>query len=241
MNRIAVLNTFYTSARSRALLPVHPVLLEDGAGLILVDCGGSVQSIREQALENGMDLKSLTRIIVTHHDQDHINALAALKRSFPRAKVFASRTEAEYISGKKDFVRLTQAKELHKTLPPERKHEAGLLMEFYASIEKAEVDVPLDPPVTFPWCGGLRILFTPGHMPGHISVYLKESNTLIAGDALVCGNGRLSIDAAHTLDMRQAKESARQFLHFSIERLVCYHGGEFTGPIRESILAALKE
>ena len=36
----------------------------------------------------------------------------------------------------------------------------------------------------FDWCGGLEVIETPGHMPGHISLYLKDSKTLICGDAL---------------------------------------------------------
>lgn len=30
----------------------------------------------------------------------------------------------------------------------------------------------------------LQLLFTPGHAPGHVSFYHKESNTCISGDAL---------------------------------------------------------
>jgi len=241
MDRIAVLTTYYTSAKSRALLPVHPVLLKDVSGLILVDCGGTPDAIREQAFQKEMDLNTLSRVIITHHDQDHIYGLADLKQAYPKVKVIASRTEAEYIGGKKDFERLRQAKELYDAAPHGRKQESRALIEFYASIEKADADVLLDPPGSFPWCGGLDILSTPGHMPGHISVYVKESGTLIAGDALVLENGRLFIDPAHTLDMRQAKESVRQFLDLDIRRLICYHGGEFTGPVRDSVRAVLTE
>ncbi len=36
--------------------------------------------------------------------------------------------------------------------------------------------------------GGVRVIFTPGHTPGHIALYLERSRTLIAGDALRAGH-----------------------------------------------------
>jgi len=238
---MAVLNTSYISAKSRARMFIHPVLLEDESGLILIDCGGSLPGLRAQALDSGMDLCALTRILITHHDQDHISALADCREAYPRVRIAASRVEAEYISGKKDFERLAQAKKLFDSLPPGRRREAAALIAFYASIRTAEVHDPFDPPVFFPWCDGMDILSTPGHTPGHISVYLREFKTLIAGDALVLEGGRLSIDAAHTLDMQAARQSVAQFLDLDIQRLVCYHGGVLEEGVRQSILSAFQE
>ncbi len=34
----------------------------------------------------------------------------------------------------------------------------------------------------------LRVLFTPGHSPGHISLYSKENNSLISGDVIFKGS-----------------------------------------------------
>ena len=35
-----------------------------------------------------------------------------------------------------------------------------------------------------PVAGGLRVVHTPGHSPGHISLLLESTRTLITGDAL---------------------------------------------------------
>jgi glyoxylase-like metal-dependent hydrolase (beta-lactamase superfamily II) len=73
-------------------------------------------------------------------------------------------------------------------------------------------------------------------MPGHISVYLKESKTLVTGDALVLYKGRLLTANPRTnIDNRLAKKSAKKLLNYDIKKIICYHGGEYTKNIKESI------
>lgn len=73
-------------------------------------------------------------------------------------------------------------------------------------------------------------------MPGHISIYIKENKTLIAGDALVIENNKLDIaNPQYTLDMKQAKDSINKLLKYDIDKIVCYHGGTYEGKIIESL------
>jgi glyoxylase-like metal-dependent hydrolase (beta-lactamase superfamily II) len=37
--------------------------------------------------------------------------------------------------------------------------------------------------------GGIRVIFTPGHTPGHLSLYLERPRVLVAGDALTAEGG----------------------------------------------------
>ena len=49
----------------------------------------------------------------------------------------------------------------------------------------------------------------------HISIYLKDSKTLISGDALVVENNRLMIPyPQYTLDMDEAKNSIKKLLNY---------------------------
>jgi glyoxylase-like metal-dependent hydrolase (beta-lactamase superfamily II) len=100
----------------------------------------------------------------------------------------------------------------------------------------ANVDVILHDHDVLLWCGGIEIVPTPGHMPGHISLYLKESKTLISGDALAIQSGELGIaNPEYTLDLEAAKQSIRQLLDYDIERIICYHGGVYDNKIKESL------
>ena len=83
---------------------------------------------------------------------------------------------------------------------------------------------------------GIEIISTPGHMPGHISIYHKESKSLIAGDALVVENGELVIALPqYTLDIEGAKRSIKKFLDYDIDRIICYHGGVYEKDIVKTL------
>jgi glyoxylase-like metal-dependent hydrolase (beta-lactamase superfamily II) len=77
-----------------------------------------------------------------------------------------------------------------------------------------------------PYCGGIKVIHTPGHTVGHICLYLEQSRTLVAGDALAVEGGvlRPSLPAlSHDVD--QAVASLKQLSSVDIAAIICYHGG----------------
>jgi glyoxylase-like metal-dependent hydrolase (beta-lactamase superfamily II) len=77
-----------------------------------------------------------------------------------------------------------------------------------------------------PYCGGIRVLHTPGHTPGHISLYHEPSRTLVAGDALAVEGGVLRPSApGQSQDAGQAVASATNLAALDIATIICYHGG----------------
>jgi glyoxylase-like metal-dependent hydrolase (beta-lactamase superfamily II) len=88
------------------------------------------------------------------------------------------------------------------------------------------IDATLTDGVELPLCGGITVIHTPGHTPGHMSLYVRKSRTLIAADALEAQDGRLQGPSPHnTPDMPTAMLSLKKLLRFPIDRIVCYHGG----------------
>lgn len=93
--------------------------------------------------------------------------------------------------------------------------------------------------------GSLRVIDTPGHIPGHQSFLDERDGTLYAGDALV-SIGRLSVCGwtpwyfpLPTLVMWSktlALASARKLLDLPIQRFACGHGA-----IREGGIPALQQ
>lgn len=217
---------------------ITPVLLQDEHEMILVDCGypDFLPLIQETAHKQQLTFDALTKVIVSHHDMDHIGSLAALKRAYPHLEIIAYESEAPYISGQKTSLRLEQAQETLDLLSSDEKQQAEQFIRFLQSIESAEVDRTVTNHEHLPWCGGIEIIHTPGHMPGHISLYLIASKTLIAGDAVVIENGRLEIaNPSYTIDMQEAIRSVRHLLNYDIEQLICYHGGVFQGDIKQAL------
>ncbi len=218
---------------------IYPVLLCDENEVILVDCGypGFLKLIKDITESKGIDMNRLTKIIITHHDYDHMGSLAAFKREYPDIIILSSFNDEPYVSGKEKSLRLQQAEKLYNHLPENEKEGARGFHQMLESIEPSNVDIGLHDGDSFPWCGGVEIIATPGHMPGHISIYLKDFKTLISGDALVIENGDLVIaNPRYTLDIVEAKKSIKKLLSREIDKVICYHGGVYAqNNIKESL------
>ncbi|MFC7370596.1 MBL fold metallo-hydrolase [Fictibacillus iocasae] len=231
------------------LLPIHfdyndvqqtitPVLIYDDFEKILVDCGypGMAERIEASLKENDVSLAQITKLIVTHHDSDHIGSLASIKQSYPQVEIVSFLNEKEYIEGKKKSLRQEQAESTLDDLSQEAKRHAEQFIAFLASIEAVEVDITVNDRERLPWCNGIQVVHTPGHMPGHISLYVEQSKTLIAGDAIVIEQGKLEIaNPQYTLDLPEAIRSVKKLQELDIEHLICYHGGLFTGNVKEGL------
>ena len=207
---------------------IHPVLLQDEQHLVLVDCGytGFLPQLERALSEHGLTIGDLTHVFLTHHDHDHVGTLAALKRSNPRIQVVAGKSEVDYISGRKPALRLTQARAMQAALPPEQAAAGQAFIEMIERVEPATVDLAVDGGDLLPWCGGCEVLATPGHTLGHVSLYVKSCETLLAGDAAVLSSGVLVLaNPEFAEDIEKAQQSLNQIYEHHARTVVCYHGG----------------
>lgn len=166
---------------------IFPTLLLDEIHTVLVDCGyPGFLPLLEQAMENlRLSAGQLTEVVITHHDDDHMGSLAQLRTRYPKVRVLAHEAEVPYISGRKKSLRLVQAEALQPTLPKEAQAWGRQFCQRLAAVEPAAVDQTLTDGQLLPWCGGCQVLATPGHTPGHISLYLPTLHAVITGDAAV--------------------------------------------------------
>jgi glyoxylase-like metal-dependent hydrolase (beta-lactamase superfamily II) len=240
MTKLVALPVYFkTGEISRS---IYPVIISDSEHTLLIDTGfpGQLPLIRKAVEKEGIAFESLTHIVITHHDVDHIGSLAAIKRSFPKAQIISSAIEADYISGRKKSPRLEIAERRYESLPTAEQKGALAYMQMLQGIERIEVDRTFKNDELLSYFGGVLIISTPGHLPGHISLYVEKEKTLIAGDALTLNNGKILMsNPQHTLDMVQARESAKKFLKYNIEKIICYHGGVFEGDCKAALEAAL--
>jgi glyoxylase-like metal-dependent hydrolase (beta-lactamase superfamily II) len=217
---------------------LYPVLLHDDRHLVLVDCGypGFMPLLEAAARQQGFSLGDLTGILITHHDLDHLGGLYELKARYPQAKIYASAIEEKYISGKEKSLRLQQAEFLYPSLPDEQKAGALHFQEMLRNVQPVAVDRTFGGDEELPWLPGVRIVNTPGHMPGHVSIYLEARKTMIAADAVVYEHGALDIANPHyTLNLPEAVASVNKIRHFAIDTMICYHGGVVKGDIGQQL------
>lgn len=207
---------------------VYPTLLWDENNAILVDCGyvGALPYLERELARYGLTVGQLTGLVLTHHDHDHMGAAAALKRVSPRLKIYASEEEAPYISGREKSLRLCQAEERQKTRPPEERDSGKAFCDMLRKVEPVEVDVFLRDGEVMDWCGGCRVIATPGHMPGHISLFMEKDLIIITGDAMTIKDGLpAAANPQFTFDIEQAAKSTEKLMSLKAKAYYCYHGG----------------
>ena len=100
------------------------------------------------------------------------------------------------------------------------------MREVLQRLEPVGVDESLEDGEHLDLAGGIHVIFTPGHTPGHLSLYLERPKVLVAGDALTAEEGRLNgPNPALTLDVSEAVRTVRRLAELDLETIVCYHGG----------------
>jgi glyoxylase-like metal-dependent hydrolase (beta-lactamase superfamily II) len=86
------------------------------------------------------------------------------------------------------------------------------------------VDVPVDDGDELPLLGGIRLLHTPGHTPGSISLFIPKESLVIVGDLLSNTYG-LSLPArAFTVDIVREVSSIRRVVNLEFDKICFGHG-----------------
>ncbi len=175
--------------------------------LILVDTGtaDAGPAILDYLRKIRMKPSDIGTIFITHTHPDHVGGLAAIKRETP-AKVAAHRIEAGFISKKNTY-----------TGPP------GAAMQRHPG---TPVDILLEDGSVQ---DGLRVIFTPGHTTGSISLLDEARSLLIAGDAINNERGLGPMDDRYNIDPKQHRESIKKLATFAFENLVMGHGTPILG------------
>ena len=193
------------------------LILDDENGNTLVDTGlpGQEEAIASELADAGIGVRDVRRIIFTHQDLDHVGSGAALVHQ-SGARVLAHAADAPYIVGKLKPLKPTS----------EMLEQRPQMREIMQRLEPVGVDELLEDGERLDLAGGTRVIFTPGHTPGHTSLYLERSKVLIAGDALTAQEGRLNgPNAPVTLNTDEAAQSVKRLAELDVETIVCYHGG----------------
>lgn len=164
-----------------------------------------------------MTPKDLATIVITHVHPDHVGGLARLKRDATAAKVVSSKIEAEYIAKRRVYDGPPGAE--RQKQPP------------------TPVDVTVDDGQVH---DGLRVLYTPGHTRGSISLLDESRSLLIAGDAAQNEHGLGPMDDAYNVDPKQHRASIKKLATFHFENAVFGHGTPILGGASAQFVALAK-
>lgn len=202
---------------------------------VLIDTGmpksaREILSVVENHLGKGARPKA---IILTHGHFDHVGASVELVRHWD-VPVYAHELELPYLTGKSDYPE------------PDPSVEGGLVAKVSSYFPNESTDLSgnvhsLPADGTVPGMEGWRWIHTPGHTPGHISLFRDSDRTLIAGDAFVtvrqdsvykvlvqkqeiCGPPRY-----FTTDWQEAWESVKKMEALKPQVAVTGHGPAMEG------------
>jgi glyoxylase-like metal-dependent hydrolase (beta-lactamase superfamily II) len=223
----------------------HLTLIWDDELAMLVDTGIPRQTtpVLETMKREGISKEHLKKVILTHQDLDHIGGIVELKNIMDHSlEVLAHKWDAPYIEGRKILLKsnpefLQQVElQIPVNFTEERKRN---IMNFFINPPTSKVDVLLKDEDVLPICGGITVIHTPGHTPGHISLYLHRDRILIAGDALMVKNGKLS-EPDNNTDLSLARKSIEKFIKYEIDTLICYHGGLVREEVNRQINALVR-
>ncbi|QYK66255.1 putative metallo-hydrolase YflN [Paenibacillus sp. S02] len=218
---------------------IYPVLLKDEDGLTLIDTGmlGQLEPLRKAISDVGEDISRLKRIILTHQDIDHIGNVHALLDLLPNTALLAHKDDVPYMTGERPFVKLTS--ERIKQMDTVFRQQAEDMIRRLPDLRFAHI---LDDGEHLPYGGGIQIIHTPGHTPGHISLYVPAQKLLLAVDELRVVEGELVGPAeSATPDMPLALQSLDKLTVLDVEKVLCYHGGYYDQNVQARLQTLCQE
>jgi len=215
------------------LLGVGPwggnVFLLAGESLTLVDTGfkGRADHIFKETMRLGFSMSDISSIIITHHHPDHTGSLATIKE-VTGARVLAHPADAPYIEGHLLQPGPARHDWFNSTLAPYR----GLW-----STTPVTVDEFLNDGDTLPILGGVKVLHTPGHTEGSISLFIPDKRLVIIGDLLSNSLGLRFPSRTFTVDMSKEISSIKRIAELDFDTVCFGHGLAMTKRARQRISA----
>jgi len=149
---------------------------------VLVDTGlkSSASRIKKMAAALFGPDNTPSAIILTHGHFDHTGSLLKLAEEW-NVPVYAHYLEMPYLTGRSSYP------------PPDPSVGGGLMSSMSWIYPKKPINIEshlqiMPPDESVPFLPDWTYLYTPGHAPGHISLYRRKDKVLIAGDAFVTTN-----------------------------------------------------
>jgi glyoxylase-like metal-dependent hydrolase (beta-lactamase superfamily II) len=201
------------------------LLLENDDGWTLVDTGigGSVELIQEALASLGSGPADLRRIFITHQHDDHTGGLKGLLEWAPHVEVGATEHEAKVISGE---------------LPYDPSNNRFVR---YMSRNAEPPGVPVtrilgeDDLVS-----GFRVISTPGHSLGHVSLLRDADGLLFTADAFgSLPRLKVGLIKAFCTDPPMARRSAQKLMREDFSTVVLAHGPVMRSGARERLQRAI--
>lgn len=226
---------------------VYLVATSSSGNWVLVDTGlkTAAKKIREAAAALFGTRTRPDAIVLTHAHFDHTGSLQTLLNEW-LVPVYAHRLEAPYLTGRSSYP------------PPDPTVGGGLMTLLSFLYPSRPIDVSnhlllLPEDGRIPVLPGWEYILTPGHAPGHVSLYRRSDGVLLAGDAFVTTRQESAFDALtqrlvlsgppryFTYDWKAAEQSVKKLAALQPVIAATGHGKPMQGTSMQEALQALGE
>jgi glyoxylase-like metal-dependent hydrolase (beta-lactamase superfamily II) len=229
--RLAIVNVVYFGQQNAA-----------SGEWVLIDAGlpGTATAIKRAAALRFGESSRPSAIVMTHAHSDHAGSLEALAEEW-QVPIYAHPLETPYLNGEASYP------------PPDPGVGGGAMSPLSVLFPRGPFNVSpwlttLPADQTVPPMPGWRWFHTPGHTPGHISLWRESDRTLIAGDAFITTNQESVYAVAvqkpelhgppmyYTQNWNEAEASVKLLSALNLETAVTGHGRAMHGgQLREAL------
>jgi glyoxylase-like metal-dependent hydrolase (beta-lactamase superfamily II) len=208
---------------------VSYIVEEAAHDLTLIDTcfSADLPKLEEYLHSCGYKISDIRRIVITHiHSDDTQAANEIRRRSGGALKILSHWAEAAYLSHNPPYSG-PPSEETVQHFFNQLGIKPGDVFRKYGSfdVEPIKVDRQLQDGDTVG--KSLQVIHTPGHTPGHISLYSKQHGIIFGGDVMsksVMGiNGLFVPPSAVSIDSTTAAISARRISKLEFETLLLAH------------------
>jgi glyoxylase-like metal-dependent hydrolase (beta-lactamase superfamily II) len=211
---------------------------------VLIDAGlpGTAGMISRAAAQRFGTKSRPCAIILTHGHFDHVGGVETLAEEWD-VPIYAHEAEQPFLNGTSSYP------------PPDPSVGGGLMAALSPLYPRGPIDIGRRLKIlaeeAVPGMPGWRFIHTPGHAPGHISLWRESDRALIAGDAFITTNQESAYSVLvqrpelhgppryYTPDWDQARNSVQRLAQLKPELVVTGHGPPMRGHEMQAALEAL--
>src|SRR3954447_3977915 len=206
------------------------ILRDDDGQVTLVDMGVKQSGTKVMAAlaSIGSGPSDVTRLLLTHAHPDHAGGAAYVAQQ----------------TGKDFGIHEADADFARQGISPPR-DQSFLLGRLLARGKNGFPPVTVGETFTdgqvIPFAGGIHVVHTPGHSPGHVSYLLPEWGVLITGDSIFNVRGLRWPIKAFCTDFRLTTQTATRLAELDYTTAAFTHGPHLADQPREHIRRFLKQ
>ncbi len=210
-------NVYYCPGR---LFDSNIFIVASQGELVMIDTGTGIfyEELKEQLKKDGLSIKDIAKVVLTHVHVDHSGGLAKItEESSPEVLVFHKEADSVENGGL-----LTLADEFGIPFTPVKVH-----------VQLKEGDIIEVGSLS------LKVISTPGHTAGSICLYEPREKMLFSGDTVFTGGSFGRVDFP-TGNPQQLVSSLRRLSKLDVTYLFPGHLDIATGKGSEQIALSLK-